>query len=94
MTVSGKDVIVKADRSFFCQLVVLANARDRDLYDVYFYELGPVPWSNATPHGMLYKTEKSMLLEILQKRCSSNYACSTSGSNGSNVHGLMHCMQY
>ena len=28
---------------------------------------GPVPWSIATPHRMLYKREKSMHLEILEK---------------------------
>ena len=34
--VSGKDMIVKADRTFFCKLIVLAKAQDLDLYDVYF----------------------------------------------------------
>ena len=65
--VKGRDVIVKADRSFFCKLVIIAKARDLDLYDVYSHELGPIPWAIATPHGTLYKATKSLLLDILEK---------------------------
>ena len=62
-----KTLVVKADRSFFCKLVVIARTRNLDLYDVYSYELGPIPWSIATPHGTLYKTTKAQLLEELEK---------------------------
>ena len=65
--VGGKELIVKADRNFFCKLVVIAKTRELDLYQVYSYELGPVPWSIATQYGTLYKTDKSKLLEDLEK---------------------------
>ena len=33
---------------------------------VLHYELGPVPWSLATPDGGLVKTDKSCLLHLLE----------------------------
>lgn len=67
LKVARNSVIVKADRSFFSKLVVVAKARELEFFDVYSYELGPVPWALATPHGQLYKTDKSALLEASEK---------------------------
>ena len=38
-----------------------------DFFAVYLYELGPVLWALVTPHGQLYKTDKSALLEAPEK---------------------------
>ena len=48
---------------FSCKLGVVAKARELDLYDVYSDQFGPIPWSNAEPHGTLYRTDKSKLQE-------------------------------
>ena len=60
-------MIVKADRTFFCKLFVIARSRGLDLYDVYSYELGPVSWVIATPYGTLNKSTKSDHMEVLEK---------------------------
>lgn len=65
--VGDKNVVIKADRMFFCKLVVIAKMRDVDLYDVYSHELGPIPWAIATQNGTIYKVTKSLLLEELEK---------------------------
>jgi len=67
LKVSDKDITVKADRTFFCKLVAIAQTRELDLYDVYSYELGPISWAIATPHGTIYKTTKSGLFQELEK---------------------------
>ena len=65
--VGSHEIIVKADRSFFCKLVAIARSRDLDLFDVYSHELGPIPWAIATPHGTLYQSDKAKLIEELEK---------------------------
>ena len=67
--VQGKDVIVRADCSFFSRLLVVAQSRAMDLREVFQYSLGPVPWSLATPDGQMAKTTKSTLLQLLEKDC-------------------------
>ena len=58
---------IKADRSFFCKLAVIAHMRGLDLYEVYSHELGPILWSIATAQGTLYKAKKALLLDDLEK---------------------------
>ncbi len=47
--------------------MIIAKSRDLNLHDVYAHELGPVPWSIATPYGTLYKAKKALVLDILEK---------------------------
>ena len=57
---------VRADRTLFARLAVVAQSRSLDMRSVLHYELGPVPWSLATPDGGLVKTDKSCLLHLLE----------------------------
>ena len=57
---------VRADRTLFARLAVVAQSRSLDMRSVLDYELGPVPWSLATPDGGLVKTDKSCLLHLLE----------------------------
>ena len=50
----------------FARLAVVAQSRSLDMRSVLHYELGPVPWSLATPDGGLVKTDKSCLLHLLE----------------------------
>ena len=60
---------VRADRTLFARLAVVAvvaQSRSLDMRSVLHCELGPVPWSLATPDGGLVKTDKSCLLHLLE----------------------------
>ena len=65
--VSGKDIMVKADRDLFARLLVVAQRRSMDLSEVFQYSLGPLPWLLASVDGSLGKTNKSKFLESLTK---------------------------
>lgn len=65
--ITGKDVMIKADRNLFTRLLVVAQKRSMDLRNVFEYSLGPLPWSPASADGSLCKTDKSKLLESLTK---------------------------
>ncbi|KAK3731326.1 hypothetical protein QZH41_001754 [Actinostola sp. cb2023] len=41
--ISGRDVMLKADRDLFARLLVVAQTRDMDLREVLQYSLGPLP---------------------------------------------------
>ena len=70
--VKGKDMIVKADRNLFGRLLVVAQNRKMDMKNVMKHELGPIPWSLASVDGSIYKTTKSSLHSVLEKRCCIN----------------------
>lgn len=63
--ISGTDVAFKADRNLFARLLVIAQTRDMDLWEVFKHSLGPLPWSLSSTEGTLGKTDKSKLLELL-----------------------------
>ncbi len=65
--VGDKELTIRADRSFFCKLVFIAQSRNLDLFEVYSHELGPIPWAIATPLGTALKPDKAKLMEILEK---------------------------
>ena len=58
---AGKNVVVKADRTLFAHMVLIAQSRNLQIQDVLTYPLGPVPWSLATDQGSLRKTAKAVL---------------------------------
>ncbi len=65
-TSSQKEVIIKADRSVFARLLVVAQQRENITIDeVLRYELGPLPWSMATVFGTMQKTTKSLMTKVL-----------------------------
>lgn len=58
---------MKADRSLFGCIVVMAQGRNLKMGDILSHPLGPLPWSLSTPDGLLRKTNKSSLATSLQK---------------------------
>ena len=64
---AGRVIILKADRSLFGRIVVMAQGRNLKMGDILSHPLGPLPWSLSTPDGLLRKTNKSSLATSLQK---------------------------
>ena len=65
--IDGRSSILKADRSLFARIIVMAQTRDLPMLEVLSHPLGPLPWSLSTPDGQLRKTDKSALALLLQK---------------------------
>ena len=63
---SGKEIILKADRLLFGQMIVIAESRSLSMKDVLSHPLGPLPWSLASTDGSLRKTNKSALARKLE----------------------------
>ena len=61
-----KEIVLKADRALFAQIIVIAEARQLSMKEVLSHPLGPLPWSLAAPDGSLKKTAKSSLTKELQ----------------------------
>jgi len=68
LSVNGKDVIIKADRSFFARILILQEKRNISTKELLKYSLGPIAWSLATPEGSIYKSVKSKLLNALEDK--------------------------
>jgi hypothetical protein len=64
---SGRVIILKADRSLFGRIIVMAQGRSLQMEDILSHPLGPLPWSLSTPDGLLRKTNKATLATTLQK---------------------------
>ena len=64
---AGRVIILKADRSLFGRIIVMAQGRNLKMDDILSHPLGPLPWSLSTPDGLLRKTNKSSLATTLQK---------------------------
>ncbi|XP_078679472.1 uncharacterized protein LOC144915103 [Branchiostoma floridae x Branchiostoma belcheri] len=64
---AAKEIVLKADRALFGQMIVIAESRKLQMRDVLCHPLGPLPWSLATADGSLRKTTKSTLAKELQK---------------------------
>ena len=63
----NQEVIRKADRRLFAQMIVIAESRNVQMREVLSHPLGPLPWSLATPDGLMRKTNKASLEKELQK---------------------------
>ena len=50
----NQEVIIKADRRLFAQMIVIAESRDLQMREVLFHPLGPLPWSLATADGTIH----------------------------------------
>ncbi|KAK3748348.1 hypothetical protein QZH41_000090 [Actinostola sp. cb2023] len=64
---NGKEIILKADRVLFGQMILIAQSRNLSMNEVLVHPLGPLPWSLATPDGSLRKTNKATLAKELQR---------------------------
>ena len=62
-----RQIVLKAYRAFFAQMVVIAEERQLSMQEVLSHPLGPLPWSLAATDGTLKKTSKSSLAKELQK---------------------------
>ena len=58
---------MKADRSLFGRIIVMAERRNLKMDDILSHPLGPLPWALSTPDGLLRKTNKASLASNLQK---------------------------
>ncbi|KAI8496434.1 hypothetical protein Bbelb_257330 [Branchiostoma belcheri] len=65
-TGKNKEVILKADRKLFAQMIVIAESRNLKMKEVLSHALGPLPWPLATPDGLLRKTKASLTNELLK----------------------------
>ena len=61
---SGRVIILKADRSLFGRIIVMAQGRNLKMEDILLHPLGPLPWALS---GLLRKTNKATLATTLQK---------------------------
>ena len=64
---SGRAIILKADRSFFGCIIVMAQGHSLQMEDILSHPLGPLPWALSTPDGLLRKTNEAILASSLQK---------------------------
>ncbi len=64
---NGRVIILKADRSLFGHIIVMAQGCNLRMEDILSHRLGPLPWALSTPDGLLRKTDKASLAATLQK---------------------------
>ena len=65
--VDSTKVVLRADRSLFARMVVIAQTHRLNMPEVLCYELGPLPWSLAPADGCPAKTAKSKLVHLLEE---------------------------
>ena len=58
---------MKADRSLFGRIIVMAQRRNLKMDDILSHTLGPLPWALSTQDGLLRKMNKASLATTLQK---------------------------
>ena len=64
---TSKEIILKADRNRFAQMILIAENRKLQMREVLSHPLGPLPWALPTADGSLRKTNKVALAKELQK---------------------------
>ena len=63
-----EDVILKADRRLFGNMVLVATSRNLDMREVLKHPLGPLPWALSNCDGTLKQTNKSTLARHIESR--------------------------
>lgn len=87
MKSSGRMIILKADRSLFGRIIVMAQGRSLKMENILSHPLGPLPWALSISDGLLRKTNKASLATSLQKGVAvaeeylGNYASIVDGMN-------------
>ena len=64
---TSKEIILKADRNLFAQMILIAENRKPQMREVLSHPLGPFPWALSSADGSLRKTNKAALAKELQK---------------------------
>ena len=67
MHTSGNAAILKADRSLFGRMIVIAQSMQLNMRAIFVHPLGPIPWALATPECVPRKISKAVLAHHLQK---------------------------
>ena len=63
----AKEVVLKADRKLFGQMILVAESRKLHMSDVLAHPLGPLPWALANGDRSLRKTNKAALAREMEK---------------------------
>ena len=58
---------MKADRSLFERIMMMAQGRYLHMEDILGHPLNPLPWALSTPERLLRKTNKAALATTLHK---------------------------
>ena len=66
----GQNVVLKAERNLFSQVILVAESRSVNMKDVLVHPLGPLPWALANADRSLRKTNKAVLPRELEKNVS------------------------
>ena len=74
-------VAIKSTKDLFAKLVLLARSREIDMQEVLKYSLRPFPSPLSTYDGNMVKTQKSKLLEILEKNANVECIASVPGKS-------------
>ena len=64
---NGKEARFSIQSNIFGKIALIQQFRPLDLKEVFYFPLGPVPWSLAESDGALSKTTKSSLMHHLEK---------------------------
>ena len=62
----NKEIMLKADRKLFGNMVLIAFSRKLDMRQVLSHPLGPFPWALANVDGTIKKTNKAILAKHLE----------------------------
>ena len=65
--ISGNVAILKADRSLFGRMIVIAQSWQLNMRAIFVHPLGPIPWALATPECFPRKFSKAVLAHHVQK---------------------------
>ena len=68
---NNQEVVLKAERRLFAQMIVIAESRNLQMSEVLAHPLGPLPWTLAKPDGTLRKMNKSSLEKGTPEECTS-----------------------
>ena len=60
----AKDIVRKADRSLFGQMLIIAQSRQLHMKDLLSHPLGPLLWALANGDGSLWKTNNAVPREL------------------------------
>ena len=67
MHITGNAAILKADRSLFGRMIVVAQSWQFKMRAIFVHSLGQIPWALATPEYFSRKNSKAVLAHHLQK---------------------------
>ena len=65
-----KEIVMKADRRLFGNMVLIAQSRKLEMRDVLSHPLGPLPWALSNGDGTRRKQTRLYCQSILRAKCS------------------------